>query len=151
MDHLLLDDIGGLVGEAGVYGLLVQGNLTVRYIYNENTDGAVHLVVSDQNYVWHGDYAYQFRQADDEHNGEIYPPQLVIYWEHPETEGDYESYTFRIETNAAGEKALRAIYRESEQKPSLYIDFTEIERVYKAIWLFRRIATVVPLLNKRQG
>jgi len=106
---------------------------------------------SDQNYVWHGDYAYQFRQADDASNGETYPPQLVIYWEHPETEGDYESYTFRIETNAAGEKALRAIHRESEQKPSLYIDFTEIERVYKAIWLFRRIETVIPLLNSRQG
>lgn len=106
---------------------------------------------SSENYVWHGDYAYQFRQADDEYNGETYPPQLVIYWEHPETEGDYESYTFRIETNAAGEKAVRPIYRESEQKPSLYIDFTEIEKVYKAIWLFRRIAAVVPVLNNRQG
>lgn len=105
---------------------------------------------SSENYVWHGEYAYQFRQADDEHNGETYPPQLVIYWKHPTTEGDYESYTFRIETNAAGEKAVRPIHRESEQQPSLYIAFTEIEKIYKARWLFRRIEAVVPMLNNRQ-
>jgi hypothetical protein len=33
---------------------------------------------SDQNYVWHGDYAYQFRQADDEHNGEIKNPACIL-------------------------------------------------------------------------
>lgn len=102
---------------------------------------------SSENYVWHGNYAYQFRHADEEHEGETYPPQLVIYWERPENKGDYESYTFRIETNAVGEKALRAIHRESEQQPSLYIDFTAIEKVYKAIWLFRRIEAVIPQLN----
>jgi hypothetical protein len=105
---------------------------------------------SNENYVWHGDYAYQFRQADDVYNGDTYPPQLVIYWEHPETEGDYASYTFRIEINEQGEKALRPIYRESEQMPSFYIDFTEIEQIYKAIWFFRRIEAVVPLLDSRE-
>jgi len=105
---------------------------------------------SDENYVWHGDYAYQFRHADDVHEGETYPPQLVIYWEHPDNEGDYESYTFRIETNEQGEKAVRPIYRGSEQLPSFYIDFTEVEQVYKAIWFFNRIAAVVPLLDSRR-
>jgi hypothetical protein len=99
---------------------------------------------SSANYFWHGDYAYQFRHADDEHNGETYPPQLIIYWEHPVLADDYESFTFRIETNERGERAVLPIYRESEAKPSLYIDFTEISQVHKAIWLFRRIEAVLP-------
>lgn len=99
---------------------------------------------STENYFWHGDYAYQFRQADDEFNGQTYPPQLIIYWEHPVLQDDYESFTFRIETNDRGEKAVLPIYRGSENKQSLYIDFTETEQVHKAIWLFRRIAAVLP-------